>query len=299
MDIEENQRSLSTKEKINVGLHPEYNNKKLKVNIPLFFSYRPLKPETTDILDQNEMRIVSAQDKKPYIVSGPFQPCSWISVWNDTEKKGIVFHKYGKNQFNKKAEENIGKIGAPGLLTVHIYSNLLPVDFFNSNFKETIYQGRSQTEDTESTVLFFKNMDIAEKDIHQFMYELPSDLSVKKLGLYEDVHTTIGLDKRTGKLFHTSFIAENLYDIPNVPFKDGKKVALTRFQKLPMEIRRNIFAQIEPVRYQKVIEEMYTNVETYKTNPTLDFFDSPVTHGSITFHETRVVIDGYKYVSPN
>ncbi len=276
---------------------PKTPHKKLKVD--LTYEYKDLDPSEVSHLEQSQMLKVSSNDPIRYVVTTPLRPCTFISVWNPNKMEGILFHKYGKNKFDKNDEglttTILDAIGEAKNSKVDIYSCRLPEDYFFHNFQQNVYSGKSQIEDTLDTVKYFLNLGVPKENIIQKLYSLHKDLQQEFMGIYQDVHLSIGFDKESGTLFHTSFLANNLFNVTDILLKCEGKITSRPFKTLPATMRVAIHSHVVPMKSTLYNHKVYSDLDTDQVK-TYSFSDKVISFSPISFSsDCKVVINNIKY----
>lgn len=207
------------------------------ITVQLAYKYSKVNPDTTRFFFEGEIILIDPETS-PFetYVTGPLLPCFLGRIYDPMSGKSLVFHKdshYGMlslQPFYEKLE-----VTNPEKLEVCLYGCAMSEEKYKIHKQWS--QGRTQSQE----MIWIRNYLTKDFKIPKVNIELRffrNFLTLPELGEYQQSPTTGGVTK-TGELFHTSLVAEDVFGLENVelpPELKNHKV----FSKLPGHIKSNL-----------------------------------------------------------
>ncbi len=208
------------------------------VNIPLPYVYSKVDPETTRCFFEGEVVMIGPESPFESYVTYPLLPCLLGRIYDPESKKSLAFHKgaiHGMDSlkpFYQKLE-----VSDPNKLEVSLYSCELSKEQFKQNHAR--YYGQKNQSQEMIAVRNFLTQEfcIPKENIELRFYK--KAFTLPDLGPYYAMHLTVGI-KKTGELFHTAFLAEDVFNLKEVKNVGQKKEQYPKFSTLPFEQQRDV-----------------------------------------------------------
>lgn len=193
-------------------------------NVPadLAYKYGKVDSKTTRLFFEGEViEIDHATSSFESYVTGPALPCLIGRIYDPTRNKSLAFHKYALHGM-KTFQPYYEKFGVknPETLEVSLYSCALSEAQFA--FHKKYYGGKTQAQEMVAVRNFLtEEFKIPKENIELRFFR--NNLKLPELGIYQSAPLFVGITKN-GELFHTSLIAEDVFDLEKVALpKDLKK----------------------------------------------------------------------------
>jgi|GEM_PF-6180184 len=182
------------------------------ITVEMPFPYRSISGQDADVVFEGSVTLLTPQSPKSYAVTGPLNPCFGWVLHNKENNHILTGHKNTFHDMDSCTQFHSSlDVKDPNNLILTIYS------FKPSNldaYTKTsgrVYSEQVHEEEMKAIMLFFMRspFGVSMKNINRRIFGLQ-----EHLGRYEDCPLNLGVDKE-GNIFHTSFVAEDLYGLQN------------------------------------------------------------------------------------